>query len=87
VTKKKRYTARYILGLITLPFLVVGYFFRKVVWGYLSKKKPLVEWTVLVLSIVIVILVVSGIIRGDFKSGKNIDGDNGPQTQFKKKKH
>jgi len=70
MAKKKRYTTRYIFGLCTLPFLIVGYFFRKTLWSYLTRKKPFIEWVVLVLSVTIVVLVVSGIIRGDFRPGK-----------------
>ncbi|MGP8216121.1 MAG: hypothetical protein ACLQQ4_11190 [Bacteroidia bacterium] len=70
MTKKRRYTPRYILGLCILPFLIVGYFFKKIVWKYLTKKKPFIEWTVLVLSVTFVILIISGILRGDFKPTK-----------------
>jgi len=73
MTKKKRYTPRYIMGLLTLPFLVVFYFFRKALWNYLTKKKPFIEWAVLVLSVAIVALVISGLIRGDFKPGKDME--------------
>jgi len=72
MTKKKRYTPRYIAGLITLPFLIVGYFFRKMLWSYVIKKKPFIEWAIFVLSIAVVILVISGLIRGDFKPGKEV---------------
>jgi len=39
-------------------------------WSYVIKKKPFIEWTIFILSIAIVILVISGLIRGDFKPGK-----------------
>jgi hypothetical protein len=70
MTKKKRYTVRYILGLCILPFLIVGYFFNRTIWSYLTKKKPFIEWMVLVLAITITGLVISGLIRGDFRPGK-----------------
>jgi hypothetical protein len=70
MTKKKRYTTSYILKLLTLPFLIVGYFFRRMLWSYVIKKKPFIEWTIFILSIAIVVLVISGLIRGDFKPGK-----------------
>ena len=70
MSKKKRYTARYLIGLGMLPFLIVGYFFRKYIWSYLTKKKPFVEWVIVVLGITVVILAISGLLRGDFKPGK-----------------
>ncbi len=83
MTKKKRYTARYILGLGLLPFLIVGYFFRTTIWRYTTKKKPFIEWVVFILSVTIIVLVISGLIRGDFKPGKDLPEDLTP----KKNKH
>lgn len=65
---------------MTLPFLVVVYFFRRTLWHYLTKKKPFIEWAVLILSVAIVALFISGLIRGDFKPGKE------EIIQIKKKK-
>lgn len=70
MTKKKRYTPRYILGLCILPFLIIGYFFNRIIWSYITKRKPLIEWVVLTLGITILVLIVTGIVRGDFKSTK-----------------
>jgi hypothetical protein len=70
MTKQRRYTLRYIFGLCILPFLIIGYFFDRTIWSYLTKKKPFIEWMVLVLAIAITSLVISGIIRGDFRPGK-----------------
>ncbi|HSY76278.1 MAG TPA: hypothetical protein VK890_05450 [Bacteroidia bacterium] len=83
MAKKKRYTPRYIVGLAMLPFLTIGYFFRKIFWNYLTKKKPFIEWAVMVLSIAIVVLVISGLLRGDFRPGK----DSQDTQQSKKKGH
>lgn len=85
--KKKRYTTRYILGLATFPFLVIGYFFNKIIWKYLSKRKPFIEWTVLALSITIVVLIISGIIRGDFRASKTVQDSGNSDQQIRKKKH
>ncbi len=84
MTKKKRYTLRFLLRLTTLPFLIVVYFFKKMLWSYVTKKKPFIEWVVLILSIAIVVLVISGIFRGDFKPGKDSQDQLSKSKQPKK---
>jgi hypothetical protein len=53
-------------------------------WSYVTKKKPFIEWVVLILSIAIVVLVISGIFRGDFKPGKDSQDQLSKSKQPKK---
>jgi hypothetical protein len=66
---------RYIVGFTLLPFRIIGYFLKNVVWEFLSRKKSFIEWSLLILSIVVVALLVTAIIYGDFKPTKSLDDD------------
>lgn len=58
------------MGLMLLPFLIVGYFFKRMIWSYVIKKKSFIEWSILILSITIIIVSISALIHGDFKPSK-----------------
>jgi hypothetical protein len=74
---------RYIVGFTLLPFRIIGYFLKNVVWSFLARRKSGLEWSIFVLSITVVVLLITAIIYGDFKPTKSADNN----TREKKTKH
>jgi hypothetical protein len=71
---------RYIVGFTLLPFRIVGYFLKNVVWHFLARKKSFVEWSILVLSIVVAGLTITAIMYGDFNATKQVDDVKAKKT-------